>query len=489
MASIRFLLARSDDDFGPWVVGALVLIVIGIIVALKIREWVRPRQARHRLMRFFGRRLRDVIAHDKQFPGYDLGSVNRAIDSLLNELCEDFTRLGGLPISGGLSDLLHAQAQKMVLGEPQYQRVAIDVDDDESFISNCMWTARIGASLAAGTADNRIAVRLSLGTSYRNSHHFFDDSSDSVAGPTINISIACRSKEMAGRIFRELDQRRRRLNLYRGKVVAPVINEAGVQSLGFARLRAVADNELILPEAVKKIIDGSILSFYRNRTALLAAGVEMKRGILLHSPPGTGKTTVALYLAGLLPDFTVCFVSGRQLLHPRELCLMARYLRPTLLVLEDIDLIAQDRDANGLATILGELMNQIDGCEPDEEVIFLMNTNSLDRLEQAVRDRPGRVDQIIQIPLPDEASRRKLIKLFGRQLDLTSEAVDRFAVASSGATPATIKEVIKRAAVLSVQRDYVPADPSAAPVPSAAPKVRADDLLLAYEQVGRARAS
>ena len=51
---------------------------------------------------------------------------------------------------------------------------------------------------------------------------------------------------------------------------------------------------------------------------------------------------------------------------------MARYLQPSMVVFEDIDLIAQERDANGLATVLGELMNQIDDCDPTDQVLFVI---------------------------------------------------------------------------------------------------------------------
>src|SRR5262249_38598199 len=156
-----------------------------------------------------------------------------------------------------------------------------------------------------------------------------------------------------------------------------------------------------------ELLRHAVVGFYAHKTVLEELGIDLKRGILLHGPPGTGKTSISLFLAGRLPSFTVCFVSGEQLLYPREICRMARYLQPAMVVFEDIDLIAQSRDANGLATVLGELMNQIDGCEPADQVLFVMNTNSLERLEGAVRNRPGRVDQIIEIGLPDREARRR----------------------------------------------------------------------------------
>jgi ATP-dependent 26S proteasome regulatory subunit len=155
---------------------------------------------------------------------------------------------------------------------------------------------------------------------------------------------------------------------------------------------------------------------------------------------------------------------------------MARYLQPSLIVFEDIDLVAQERNANGLATVLGELMNQIDGCEPTEQVLFVMTTNSLDRLEHAVKNRPGRIDQIIEIPLPDADERRQLLKHFARNLRLDIDDMDRILEATEGATPAMLKEIVKRAAVSAVERN-------GGKDKAEALAIQENDLLLATEQV------
>src|SRR5262249_25973451 len=158
----------------------------------------------------------------------------------------------------------------------------------------------------------------------------------------------------------DLDHRRKRLSIYRGKVVSPALVSSAIVALGFRAIKRVGEDDLVLPDAVRALIDRAIVGFYRHKDALAGLGIELKRGILLHGPPGTGKTSISLYLAGLLPDFTVCFVCGDQLLAPRAICQMARYLQPAMVVFEDIDLIAVERNSNGLATVLGELMNQID---------------------------------------------------------------------------------------------------------------------------------
>jgi hypothetical protein len=463
----------ADDGFVGYVILAIIAFIALWIAYAFIREALFPRKFGTILRRFFGG-IKGVSAHDKPFPSYDLASLNRAIDDFLGRNCTTSKLIGGMQ-GQSLSEALEGFMENRRVGEISYKRVPVDVEEEESVRSSCLWTATLRPELGL-SGDNRIAIAIVLLGMERPVRSFSMGTQEEAVSSVIQISVACRSKEVAAKVFKEIEELRRKLNVFRGKVVVPEIDAGGIHSLGFSKLRLVAENELILPESTKRLIDGSVVAFYRNREKLREAGVEMKRGILLCSPPGTGKTSVALYLAGVLTDFTICFVAGRQLLYPREICQMARYLRPTMLVFEDIDLIAQDRDQNGLATILGELMNQIDGCHADEEVLFLMNTNSLERLERAVRERPGRVDQIIQLPLPDESARKRLVRLFGANLEIPADGMEKFASASDGITPATVKEVVKRAAVLAVQRQND--DENSTKV-----KVTTDDLMLAFEQV------
>jgi ATP-dependent 26S proteasome regulatory subunit len=292
------------------------------------------------------------------------------------------------------------------------------------------------------------------------------------------LSVGCSDKATADAFFTDVDRRRRELSIYRGKVIDPEVSNGGIHSIGFRSIKHVHENNLILPQDVKKLIRSAIVGFYDHVETLRAVGVEMKRGVLFHSPPGTGKTSISLYLAGLLPNFTVCFVSGQRLLYPREICRMARYLQPAMVVFEDIDLVAEERDSNGLATVLGELMNQIDGCEPDEQVLFIMNTNSLERLESAVRNRPGRVDQIIAIPLPDAEARRQLIAHFASNVKVQAGDLSRVLASTDGVTPATLKEIVKRATVAAIERVGAKSNGQTGQI-----EVSEQDLLLATAQV------
>lgn len=472
------ILASSDDSPVAIIFLCLIGLIAALIIYAKVREFIFPRQIANRLRRFFGRRaFNRLSAYEKSFPGFDLPSVHRAISAFFDQHCSSTNTLGACHGVSTLQDILSAAPnshfRRIKPTAPSYTRLPIDVDRDDSFISNCVYFLTLSSKNSASS--NKLAVFLSYHKKERSRDEGLEPSSSPPGA--LRISVACTDGALAANFFTELESARKRLSIYRGKVIDPNVTPLGIQSISFRRIQRIASDDLVLPDHVRNLVDGSIVAFYRNREILSSLGVELKRGILFNSPPGTGKTSISLFLASCLPDFTICFVSGRKLLFPCEICDMARYLQPAMLVFEDIDLIAQDRDVNGLATVLGELMNQIDGCEPNDQVLFIMNTNSMERIEQAVRNRPGRVDQIIDIPLPDLDARRSLIKYFSRTLTVWPEDIDRLAVATDGISPAELKEVVKRAAVLALSRHKSPPDGLANTL-----QLTGSDLLLAFHQ-------
>ena len=96
--------------------------------------------------------------------------------------------------------------------------------------------------------------------------------------------------------------------------------------------------------------------------------------------------------------------------------------------------------------LLNKLLNEMDGLREDADVIFILTTNRPDQLEPALASRPGRVDQAIEFPLPDEQGRSKLAKLYSRGLELPEELVELIVRKTNGASPAFIKELMRRAA-------------------------------------------
>src|SRR5262249_56348441 len=120
---------------------------------------------------------------------------------------------------------------------------------------------------------------------------------------------------------------------------------------------------------------------------------------------GTGKKLMLRYLAGRCPDHTVILLTGRQMNMVRESCQVARLLAPSLVILEDVDLIGQDRAENRSPMLLQDLMDEMDGLGPKADVGFLLTTNRPEVLEPALSARPGPIDQPIAFPLPHADSR------------------------------------------------------------------------------------
>jgi ATP-dependent 26S proteasome regulatory subunit len=181
---------------------------------------------------------------------------------------------------------------------------------------------------------------------------------------------------------------------------------------------------------------------------LLAGGQHLKRGVLLHGAPGTGKTHTVRYLLGQLTGVTVVVLSGGALHMIAEACSVARMLQPSLIVVEDVDLIAEERGLRaGQHPLLFQLLNEMDGLAPDLDVTFLLTTNRPDMLEPALAERPGRVDHAALLPLPDAAARRRLLNLYQGKLDLDLTDPDTVVTRTEGVTASFLKELLRRAAL------------------------------------------
>ena len=134
---------------------------------------------------------------------------------------------------------------------------------------------------------------------------------------------------------------------------------------------------------------------------------------------------------------------------------LARLLQPTMVVIEDVDLIARDREQMGSCEepLLNKLLNEMDGLKEDADILFVLTTNRPEQLEGALAGRPGRIDQAIEVPLPDEIGRGKLVRLYGKGLPLDQTIIGEAARRTEGVSAAFIKELMRRIAQGSIARD------------------------------------
>jgi ATP-dependent 26S proteasome regulatory subunit len=162
------------------------------------------------------------------------------------------------------------------------------------------------------------------------------------------------------------------------------------------------------------------------------------------------------YLVTKMSGYTRFLLAGRSLHAIGFVAELARELEPAVVVLEDVDLVAEDRslgpDGN---PVLFELLDAMDGAAADADILFLLTTNRADLLEPALAARPGRVDVAVEIDLPDGPARRRLFELYARgvPLQLTEPAVDAVVERTEGVTASFLKELVRRAVLEAAEDD------------------------------------
>jgi hypothetical protein len=268
----------------------------------------------------------------------------------------------------------------------------------------------------------------------------------------VTVQVVSTDDDYAQRVAAEI----RRLgvvhNVFRKQVLSfgGEVFGHGETLLRFHRRPVMAIDQLIMPAETLAAVQGQVVDVARHKKVLLAAGQHLKRGLLLYGPPGVGKTHTVRYLIGSLTETTVISLSGGSLHLISEACSVARSLEPAMLVVEDVDLIAEDRGMHpGQHPMLFQLLNEMDGLAEDADVIFVLTTNRADLLEPALAARPGRVDQAVELTLPDLDARRRLFELYRGGLQIDMSGVDAVLARTEGVTASFLKELMRRAAVLA----------------------------------------
>ena len=274
--------------------------------------------------------------------------------------------------------------------------------------------------------------------------------------PSLTVEVAGLPTEQAQQVLTELDDLRHRHDVHRGQVLELQQTDSGV-AVQFPVLPRTERSDVVLPEAVLARIERHSIGIAEHRDALRAAGQHLKRGLLLYGPPGTGKTHTTRYVLQHVPGATVLLLSGRSLHLVGAVADLARQLEPAVVVLEDVDLVAEDRSHHGPQPVLFELLDAMDGAAGDADLLFLLTTNRPEALERALAARPGRVDVAVEIGLPDAEARRALLAVHSRGSGLVADAADVDAVVAGteGVTASFLKELVRRT-VLEALVDEAP---------------------------------
>ena len=391
---------------------------------------------------FAGVPQHQLVTRSRQFPGHMRADVQVAIDKLFASPLHFF----GIHEEHRYETLAFAALMKRgrnapALAPPLYYDVDIGEAQPVKCLYNGLWLCCAG--------ELRFAVLLS-------SHREYDR--EAALRIEMAVPAGAAGDALVQRSFDELEAAVHAARSYRGKILSL---EGGSDYRGRSRgvmvhrLPAVGRENVILPEQTLKLLDRNAVDFVGNRAALRKLGQSTRKGILLYGPPGTGKTHTIRYLATHLPGHTTLIITAEQVGLLGAYMNLARLLQPTMVVIEDVDLIARDREEMGSCEepLLNKLLNEMDGLKEDADILFVLTTNRPDQLESALAGRPGRIDQAIEVPLPDEVGRSKLVQLYGKGLPMDAALIEETVRRTNGVSAAFIKELMRRIAQASIFRD------------------------------------
>jgi len=212
-------------------------------------------------------------------------------------------------------------------------------------------------------------------------------------------------------------------------------------------------------------------------------GIDPPSGVLLHGPPGTGKTMLAKAVANQT-DATFIKMAGSELVHKfigegaklvRDLFELARQHEPSVIFIDEIDAIAAKRtesktsgDAEVQRTMM-QLLSEMDGFEDRGEIRIIAATNRFDMLDRAIL-RPGRFDRLIEVPKPDEAGREQIFRIHTRNMNVSDDVDFAELAADTGeASGADVKAVCTEAGMFAIRDDRT--------------EVRMEDFLEAWDKI------
>ena len=270
--------------------------------------------------------------------------------------------------------------------------------------------------------------------------------------PQCSLEVLAVDRPAATATRDEIDRLMRVHDVFRRQVLSFTESEHhGNELVSFLPRPAVTARDVVLPDGVLDSIEDHIVGVADWSGELLSAGQHLKRGLLLYGPPGTGKTNTVRYLTGRLADSTVILLTGSSIRFIDTAAALARRLQPSMVVLEDVDLVATDRDYTPDGNpLLFSLLDAMDGVGADADVTFVLTTNRADILETALADRPGRVDLAVEIPRPDAGCRERLLRLYAGDLAVDA-GLDPVVAGTEGVTASFIKEMIRRTVLVSLR--------------------------------------
>jgi hypothetical protein len=423
------------------------------IGARTLTEDAGPSELALRVTAHLGCELAAVVSVTERFPSWENVNIQRGVDAYLAARHSDPDWFGAAGIGHRPhEDMLSLISMPAPIGPFRFMAAGVRIrsgGEHQGVGAASYGTAPVGPEentevvtfgLVTTTAPDDRPVVIGI----RDESRF--------GAPFCNLEILAADQAAATATRDEIERLMRVHDVFRGQVLSFSASEHhGNELVTFLPRPAIAAQDVVLPEGMLENIERHIIGIAEWSRELLDAGQHLKRGLLLHGPPGTGKTHTIRFLTGRLTGSTIILLTGRSIRFIDQAAALARRLQPSMVVLEDVDLVATDRDlAQDGNPLLFSLLDAMDGVGADADVTFALTTNRADILETALADRPGRVDLAIQIPRPDEQCRRRLLQVYARDLAVDAD-LDEVVADSEGVTASFIKELIRRTVLVSLR--------------------------------------
>ena len=229
-------------------------------------------------------------------------------------------------------------------------------------------------------------------------------------------------------------------------------------------IKKITWNDLIIDDGLKAELY-SVIELLKDPRTTKKYGIEVPKGILLNGPPGTGKTTIAKVIANTA-NLSFFALQTNEIISKwvgeseKNLSLLfnaAVSSAPAVIFIDEVDSIGKTRSGNQVwaDNLLNHLLQLIDGVISHEGLYIIAATNRADLVDPALK-RAGRLNKVIDVPLPDYDARLELFYLYMSKLSLAEEVdLDVLAGSTEGKSGADIKEICNQAGLNAFKRESV----------------------------------